>query len=49
MNRATALDFKEAGRRLGLRNLRDDGWLRVKEGITTVEEVLRVTSDTDRR
>ena len=49
VNRATALDFHAASRKLGLRNLRDSGWLRVKEGVTTVEEVLRVTSDGVRR
>jgi type II secretory ATPase GspE/PulE/Tfp pilus assembly ATPase PilB-like protein len=26
-----------------MRNLRDDGWEKVAEGTTTIEEVLRVT------
>jgi len=29
----------------GMRTLRDDGWLKVREGTTTVAEVLRVTQD----
>lgn len=32
---------------LGMRPLRDSGWLRVKEGLTTFEEVMRVTADAD--
>ena len=29
----------------GMRNLRTDGWTKVREGVTTIEEVLRVTQD----
>ena len=29
----------------GMRTLRDDGWLKVRDGFTTVGEVLRVTQD----
>ena len=29
----------------GMRTLRDDGWLKVQEGTTTVAEVLRVTQE----
>jgi general secretion pathway protein E len=35
--------IKEAARKHGLRTLREDGWLKVKQGITTISEVLRVT------
>jgi general secretion pathway protein E len=35
--------IKEAARKNGLRTLREDGWLKVKQGITTISEVLRVT------
>jgi type II secretory ATPase GspE/PulE/Tfp pilus assembly ATPase PilB-like protein len=28
-----------------MRTLRDDGWEKVKQGITTVEEVARVTQE----
>ena len=27
----------------GMRSLREDGWEKVRQGITTIEEVLRVT------
>jgi type II secretory ATPase GspE/PulE/Tfp pilus assembly ATPase PilB-like protein len=37
--------IKEWGRRRGMRTLREDGWLRVKEGVTTIQEVLRVTQE----
>jgi len=37
--------IKEAARLNGMRTLREDGWLKVKEGITTVSEVLRVTQE----
>ncbi len=37
--------IKEAARKEGMRTLREDGWLRVKQGITTVPEVLRVTQE----
>ncbi len=29
----------------GMRSLRDDGWLKVRQGITSIAEVLRVTQD----
>jgi general secretion pathway protein E len=29
----------------GMRSLRDDGWLKVRQGITTIAEVLRVTQE----
>ena len=37
--------IKEAARKNGLRTLREDGWLKVKLGITTISEVLRVTQE----
>ena len=37
--------IKEAARKKGLRTLREDGWLKVKQGITTISEVLRVTQE----
>jgi general secretion pathway protein E len=37
--------IKEAARKSGLRTLREDGWLKVKQGITTISEVLRVTQE----
>ncbi|RPJ01121.1 MAG: type II secretion system protein GspE, partial [Deltaproteobacteria bacterium] len=38
--------IKEVARRKGgMRTLREDGWLRVKEGATTIQELLRVTQE----
>ena len=34
-----------AARQNGMRNLREDGWLKVREGVTTADEVLRVTQE----
>ena len=44
---ATSGEIKQRGRELGMSTLRDAAWIRVKSGLTTVEEVLRVTADTD--
>ena len=41
--KATNAALKEAAKSQGMRNLRDDGWEKVAEGTTTIEEVLRVT------
>jgi type II secretory ATPase GspE/PulE/Tfp pilus assembly ATPase PilB-like protein len=35
--------LREVAKREGMRTLRDDGWAKARAGITTVEEVLRVT------
>jgi general secretion pathway protein E len=32
-------------RRHGMRNLREDGWMKVAQGVTTAEEVIRVTQE----
>ena len=37
--------IKRMARKGGMRSLREDGTLKVFEGISTVEEVLRVTRD----
>jgi type II secretory ATPase GspE/PulE/Tfp pilus assembly ATPase PilB-like protein len=34
-----------AARRNGMRTLREDGWLKVARGMTTAEEVIRVTQE----
>ena len=39
--------IKQCARKLGMRTLRDSGWLRVESGETTLDEVLRVSADTD--
>ncbi len=37
--------IKEAARKNGMRTLREDGWLKVKKGMTTISEVIRVTQE----
>jgi type II secretory ATPase GspE/PulE/Tfp pilus assembly ATPase PilB-like protein len=37
--------IKETARKQGMRTLREDGWLKVKHGVTTISEVLRVTQE----
>ena len=44
---ATSDEIKAKARELGMSTLRDAGWARVKSGLTSVEEVLRVTAETD--
>jgi general secretion pathway protein E len=43
--RTPADQIKAAAVASGMRTLRDDGWRKVTEGVTTVAEVLRVTQD----
>jgi general secretion pathway protein E len=45
LKHASADVIKAAAVNSGMRTLRDDGWLKVQEGTTTVAEVLRVTQD----
>jgi general secretion pathway protein E len=35
----------QAARRYGMRNLREDGWRKIRMGLTTVAEVMRVTQE----
>lgn len=44
MSRAPITEIVEAGRPSGLRLLREDGWIKVKKGMTTPSEVLRCTA-----
>ncbi len=41
--RASTADIQRAAARNGMRTLRQDGWRKVLEGVSTVDEVLRVT------
>ncbi len=41
----SAVAIRKAAREAGLRYLIEDGWRLVREGVTTVEEVLRVSKD----
>jgi len=43
MNRAPATTIAQRAIEAGMRTLRTDGWKKVKEGTTTIEEILRVT------
>jgi type II secretion system protein E len=43
MNRANATSIAQAAMLNGMRTLRTDGWNKVKNGETTIEEILRVT------
>jgi type II secretion system protein E len=43
LGRAAASTIAQKAMELGMRTLRTDGWNKVRNGITTIEEVLRVT------
>ena len=45
ISRASSNQIKVEAQRQGMRSLRDDGWTKVLAGITTVEEVLRVSEE----
>ncbi len=45
IDRSASSDIKREAMRHGLRTLRDDGWRKVLDGVTTVEEVLRVSEE----
>jgi general secretion pathway protein E len=45
MRNADASILTQAARRNGMRNLREDGWMKIREGVTTVQEVMRVTQE----
>ena len=45
MQNADASKLTAAARRNGMRNLREDGWEKIAKGVTTVEEVMRVTQE----
>ena len=43
LNRSSSTTIAQKAMEQGMRTLRTDGWNKVKQGITTIEEVLRVT------
>jgi general secretion pathway protein E len=45
MRNADAASITNVARRNGMRNLREDGWLKVMNGSTTADEVMRVTQE----
>jgi general secretion pathway protein E/type IV pilus assembly protein PilB len=42
MARAQATEILKIAKAAGLRTIRDDGWIKVRQGVTTPEEVMRV-------
>ena len=44
MERAPSNEVVNVSRKSGTRLLREDGWLKVRNGITTVDEVLMCTA-----
>jgi general secretion pathway protein E len=45
MSNEDASQITAAARRNGMRNLREDGWMKVQDGLTTVQELMRVTQE----
>jgi general secretion pathway protein E len=45
MDNADASVLTQAARRNGMRNLREDGWRKIRDGVSTVDEVMRVTQE----
>jgi len=45
LRRASATEIKKAAIETGMKTLRQSGIMKIREGITTIEEVLRVTAD----
>jgi type II secretory ATPase GspE/PulE/Tfp pilus assembly ATPase PilB-like protein len=45
MANADASELTTLARRHGMRTLREDGWLKVATGVTTADEVIRVTQE----
>jgi type II secretory ATPase GspE/PulE/Tfp pilus assembly ATPase PilB-like protein len=43
LSRAASSTIAQRAIEQGMRTLRDDGWNKVRNGITTIEEILRVT------
>jgi general secretion pathway protein E/type IV pilus assembly protein PilB len=42
-DRASSWEIRTAARKAGMRTLREDAWLKVLGGVTTIDEVVRVT------
>ncbi len=45
MQNANAVQLATTARKLGMKTLREDGWYKVETGMTSAEEVIRVTQD----
>jgi len=44
---APTVDLKNQARRMGMRTLRDDAWLKVFAGVTTIDEAVMITQQDD--
>ena len=47
LERASMIAIQDAACQHGMRTLREDGWLKVLKGLTTIDEVVRVTQEDD--
>jgi type II secretory ATPase GspE/PulE/Tfp pilus assembly ATPase PilB-like protein len=47
LQRSSSHAIKQKATGQGMQTLREDGWMKVLEGVTTIEEVLRVSEETD--
>ena len=47
VSNASSSSIKNAALQQGMKTLREDGWDKVIEGITSIDEILRVTEDTE--
>lgn len=47
VDKASANILKRSARKAGMKTLREDGWEKVRQGLTTIEEVMRVTQVDD--
>jgi general secretion pathway protein E len=45
MRNADAMEITVAARKNGMRSLREDGWMKVRNGTSTADEVMRVTQE----
>ena len=45
LKRSSSDIIRDAAVRAGMRTLREDGWRAVREGVTTVAEIVRVTQE----
>lgn len=44
---ATTVELRQIAAKQGMRNLRQDGWAKVQRGVTTIEEINRITKSYD--
>ena len=42
--RVSSTEIRKMARQMGMKTLREDGMLKVLNGVTTLEEVMRITS-----